>query len=364
MNRFTHHDHNNASAEGKAYGVLPRDFERDPSVMRAAQGQPVRNIRTDLAIESREIYRGQENREIPGVEVDVDNDEDITITRVKVVEDVGAKLIGKPKGNYITIEVPRLKENDKDLQEDVSRALAGELARLVKLNDKSVILVVGLGNWNVTPDALGPTVVDHLLVTRHIKEYIPEQIDEGVRSVCAVAPGVLGITGIETSEIIRGIVDRIKPDLVIAIDSLASRKMERISTTIQLADTGINPGSGVGNNRKELSRESLGVPVVAIGVPMVVDAATMASDTIDLVIDSLMDQSKKDSEFYHMLKDMNKEDKYKLINEVLTPFIGNMMVTPKEIDRLITDISKIIANGLNVALHPSIEMDDIDRFLH
>ena len=323
------------------------------------------NIRTDLAIEAREFYNKQENKaDIPGVEVDVIKKDNITVTRVKVIEEVGARIIGKPKGNYITIEVPKLKENDKDLHDEVGKILAEEVVHIVNLNDQSVILVVGLGNWNVTPDALGPRVVEHLLVTRHIKEYVPDQIDEGVRSVCAVAPGVLGITGIETSEIIKGIVDRVKPDLVIAIDALASRKMERISTTIQLADTGINPGSGVGNNRKELSQESMGVPVIAIGVPTVVDAATMASDTIDMVVDSLISESPKNGEFYNMLKDMDRTEKYKLINEVIYPYIGNLMVTPKEIDRLIDDVAIVIANGLNIALHPSIDQEDIDRYVN
>lgn len=323
----------------------------------------MRNIRTDLAIEARELFKDS-NHEIPGVEVETEKSEDISVTRVKIVEEVGARIMGKAKGNYITLEVPRLRENDKDLQEDVSRAIAAEMIRLVTLDDDSVILVVGLGNWNVTPDALGPRVIEHLLVTRHIKEYVPEQIDEGVRSVCAIAPGVLGVTGIETSEIIKGIVEKVQPNLVIAIDALASRKMERVSTTVQIADTGINPGSGVGNNRKELSQESLGVPVIAIGVPTVVDAATMANDTIDLVIDSLIENAGKDSPFYNLLKNMNRDDKSKLIDELLAPFIGNLMVTPKEVDRLIEDISAVIANGLNVALHPGIEMDDIDRFIH
>lgn len=322
-------------------------------------------IRTDLAIEAREFYNKQENKsEIPGVEVDVDKEENYTVTRVKVIEDVGAKIIGKPKGNYITVEVPKLRENDRDLQDDVGKVLAEEVTRLVSLNDQSVIMVVGLGNWNITPDALGPRVVEHLLVTRHIKEYVPDQIDEGVRSVCAIAPGVLGITGIETSEIIRGIVDKVKPDIVIAIDALASRKMDRIITTIQLADTGINPGSGVGNNRRELSRESMGVPVIAIGVPTVVDAATMASDTIDMMVDTLINESSKNGEFYSMLKNMDKTEKNKLINEVISPYIGNLMVTPKEIDRLIDDIAIVIANGLNIALHPSIDQEDMSRYLN
>lgn len=324
----------------------------------------MRNIRTDLAIEARELYGKGDNRDIPGVTVDVQKDEDITITRVKVEEDVGARIMGKAKGNYITLEVPRLRENDKDLQEDVTRALAKEIESIIKINDRSVILVVGLGNWNITPDALGPRVVKHLLVTRHIKEYLPDQIDESVRSVCAVAPGVLGITGIETGEIIRGIVDRVKPDMVIAIDALASRKLERVSTTIQIADTGINPGSGVGNNRKQLSKETLGIPVIAIGVPTVVDAATMANDTIDMVLDSMMEGSDRGSDFYKMLKDMNRDDKYKLIQEVLYPFYGHLMVTPKEVDRLVEDISVIIADGLNVAIHPGVDTKDLGRYIN
>ena len=175
---------------------------------------------------------------------------------------------------------------------------------------------------------------------------------------------MLGITGIETSEIIKGIVDKVKPDLVIAIDALASRKMDRISTTIQLADSGINPGSGVGNNRKELSRESMGVPVIAIGVPTVVDAATMASDTIDMVIDTLINESPESGEFYNMLKNMDKTEKHKLIDEVISPYIGNLMVTPKEIDRLIDDIAIVIANGLNIALHPNVDQDEMNRYLN
>lgn len=324
----------------------------------------MKNIRTDLAIEAREIFGKGDKSEIPGVRVDVERTEDITITRVIVEEEVGARIMGKAKGNYITLEVPGLKDNDKDLQENVSVALSKEIIKLIKLNNKSVILVVGLGNWNITPDALGPKVIGHLLVTRHIKEYIPDQIDEGVRSVCAVAPGVLGITGIETTEIIRGIVDKVKPDLVIAIDALASRKLERVNTTIQIADTGINPGSGVGNNRKQLSKETLGIPVIAIGVPTIVDAATMANDTIDLVLDTMIKEANKESDFYKMLKDMNRDDKYKLIQEVLNPYFGNLMVTPKEVDRLIEDISVVIADGLNVALHPGIDTKDLGRYIN
>lgn len=322
------------------------------------------NIRTDLALEAKEMHDKEGKRDIPGVNVDIDGDEEIKITRVKISEESGAKVMGKPMGNYITIEVPHLKDKDIDLMEDVSRTIAKELIKLADLKDDSSILIVGLGNWNVTPDALGPKVAEKVLVTRHMTQYVPEQIEEGVRSVCALSPGVLGITGIETSEIILGVVNRIKPDLVIAIDALASRKMERVNTTIQIADTGINPGSGVGNNRKELSKDSLGVSVIAIGVPTVVDAATMANDTIDMVIDNLIKETKGEKGFYDMLKHLDREEKMLLINEVLSPQMKDMMVTPKEIDSLIEDISDVVADGLNISLHPGIHMDDVGRFIN
>src|SRR5690606_35629985 len=206
----------------------------------------------------------------------------------------------------------KLRANDQDLYEETCKALAAELVNILKLGPKSAILVVGLGNWNVTPDALGPKVVSNLMVTRHLLEYLPDQVDEGVRPVCAVAPGVLGITGIETGEIVKGIVDRIRPDYIIAIDALAARKLERVNTTIQIADTGIAPGSGVGNKRMELSKDTLGVPVLAIGVPTVLDAATMANDAIDLVLDSLIEQAPQGTEFYNMLRSIDREEKYSL----------------------------------------------------
>ena len=171
--------------------------------------------------------------------------------------------------------------------------------------------------------------------------------------MCAIAPGVLGITGIETGEIVRGIIDRVKPNIVLAVDALAYRKTERVNTTIQFADTGISPGSGVGNKRMELSKKTLGVPVIAIGVPTVVDAATMASDTIDLVIDSLIKESREDAHFYNILKNIDREQKYHLIRR----HFGHMLeiiVTPKEIDDTVDRISKVIANGLNIALHQGI----------
>jgi spore protease len=330
-----------------------------------------KSVRTDLAIEAHELIKenelkgsAQQVREPSGVEVENAGDDEIKITRVRVTSPAGEESIGKPMGNYITLEVPRLKENDQELYENTCKALAKELVSIINLRDDTTILIVGLGNWNVTPDSLGPKVVSSVMVTRHLLQYVPEQVDEGVRPVCAVAPGVLGITGIETGEIVRGIVDRVRPDLIIAIDALASRKMERVSTTIQIADTGIAPGSGVGNKRMELSRQTLGVPVIAIGVPMVVDAATMANDTIDLVLDSMIKQAPQDSQFYRTLKDMDREEKYSLIREILSPYIGNLIVTPKEIDELVDRVSKVIANGLNIALHQGITLNDVNRYVN
>lgn len=330
-----------------------------------------KNIRTDLALEAHELFKQQAMNEVlkergepPGIDVENVGTEDIKITRVKVTSPTGEASIGKPMGNYITIEVPRLRENDQVLMEDTCKELAKELTRLISIDEKATVLIVGLGNWNVTPDALGPKVISSMMVTRHLLEYVPEQVDNGVRPVCAVAPGVLGITGIETGEIIKGIVERVKPQLVIAIDALASRRMDRVSTTIQLADTGISPGSGVGNKRMEISNNTLGVPVIAIGVPTVVDAATMANDTIDMVMDSVIEQASKGTEFYNMLKGIDRNEKYELIREVLNPYIGNLIVTPKEIDDIIEKVSKVIANGLNIALHKGITLDDVNRYVH
>jgi len=320
--------------------------------------------KTDLAVEAREMYQEEKQQEIPGVKVDVAEEEGIKVTRVNIFEKRGEEILGKPMGNYITIEAPEIKNRDKDLVENVSRNLARELSEISKTDKDTKTLVVGLGNWNVTPDSLGPEVTNSLMVTRHIFEYLPEQVDKGVTPVCSIAPGVLGITGIETGEIIQGVVSRVKPDRVVAIDALASRKMERVSTTIQIGDTGISPGSGIGNKRKALNCETLGVPVIAVGVPMVVDAATMANDVIDKLVDAMVQQTGEEQEFFKVLKNMDEGDKYNLIKEVLNPYVGNLVVTPKEIDQLIKDMSKILANGLNIFLHPSVDPKDVDRYLN
>ncbi|WP_034438138.1 GPR endopeptidase [Clostridium ihumii] len=323
------------------------------------------NIRTDLALEAREYYSEQnENPEIDGVEVEEYVDKQVMVTHVKVLNENGEKVIGKSKGDYITLEFTDFVYYDADAKEDVSQTLAKELSKVVKINDKTTALVVGLGNWNITPDALGPQVTSKLMVTRHLKEYVPDSIDEGIIPVAAIAPGVLGLTGVETSEIVKGVVDRVKPNLVICIDALASRRTQRVNKTIQIGNTGIAPGAGIGNNRNALNEESLGVPVIAIGVPTVVDAATLASDTIDLVLEDLMSESKKDSKFYDMLNSLDRDEKDLLIKQVLGQKMSSMVVTPKDIDMVIECISKIIANGINIALQPALTLDDIDKYLN
>lgn len=321
------------------------------------------SIRTDMAVEAKEIYQQNNNGETPGVDVKEYSRDKLKITSVNILDDVGEQKMGKPKGTYVTIDMPEYAHYDAEAMEQATDVLAKELAGLIKIDKSMTTLVVGLGNWNVTPDALGPKVVSKLMITRHLRELVPDSIDEEIRPVCAIAPGVLGITGIETGEIIKAIAEKIKPNLVICIDALASRRMERVNRSIQIGNSGISPGSGVGNKRMELSQRTLGIPVIAIGVPTVVDAATMANDTIDLVIDEMIKQSKSGTEFYNMLKSIDKNDKQKMIEEVLDPFVGNLMVTPKEVDMIIDSLTKIIANGINLALQPALELDEINQYL-
>ncbi|WP_294351126.1 GPR endopeptidase [uncultured Clostridium sp.] len=322
------------------------------------------NVRTDLAVEAKEMYTEDNNSEIAGVSVEELEDEGTKITKVNILNEDGAKKMGKPVGTYITLDIPEFTAYDGGLMDDVSKALGRTLKRLINMKDDMLALVVGLGNWKVTPDALGPKVTEGIMVTRHLKDVMPDVIDDSVYKVAAIAPGVLGVTGVETGEIIKGLVEKIKPDVVVCIDALASRKIDRVNRTIQISDTGISPGAGVGNNRMRINEESLGVKVIAIGVPTVVDAATIANDTIDLVLDDLINQSEEGKDFYNMLRKVNKEEKSKLIREVLNPYVGDLVVTPKEVDLMIDSLSKIIANGINIGLQPNMTMEDINKFLN
>ena len=253
------------------------------------------NFRTDLALERRDIYQKVNKlKEIDGIEsTEEEINENIKVSRVKITNQNGEKAIGKPIGNYITIDVKKLKIAEEEEIQKASETLTKELKEIIDMHtDKQGdILVVGLGNIYVTPDSLGPKVINEIDVTRHIIKYLPQYIEEGTRPVSAISPGVLGTTGIETVEILKGIVENIKPKLIIVIDALASRSIERISSTIQLSDTGIVPGAGVGNTRQEISQSSLGIPVVAIGIPTVVELATLVSDGIDIFINRLQEKA-------------------------------------------------------------------------
>ena len=276
-------------------------------------------IRTDLALESKERLEA-EKTEMRGVvfEEHFDEKRNVTITKVTIETENGAKSIGKPVGTYLTLEAPDMAVPDEGSHREVSEVLAEQLRALVKENIESV-LVVGLGNREVTPDALGPEVVGNLYITRHILREYGEYAfpDKKVAAISGIVPGVMAQTGMETLEINKGIINETGPQLVIAIDALAARSVKRLGRTFLIADTGSNPGSGVGNHRKGLNKETLGVPVVAIGVPLVVDAAT-------IVYDACQDADK-----------------------IPNGFVG-MFVTPKNIDEMVKSLSYTISEALNM----------------
>ena len=323
------------------------------------------SVRTDLAIEARELAQqnAQAADQLEGVDVETKEDPDYFLTHVRIHSEEGSRLMGKPKGDYITLESEKLKENDVECHEKIIKLLAENIRSLVNFGEDDCILVAGLGNWNITPDALGPKVVSKILVTRHLQGTLPEEIEKTVRPVAAVSPGVMGITGIETGEILKGIVDKLQPSLLIAIDALAARRSNRINAAIQMSDTGVAPGAGVGNKRMMLDQESLGIPVIAIGVPTVVDAATLVNDTMDRILGEMMQQTEKGSAFYQTLQSLEQEEKYQMITDILGPYTGNMFVTPKEVDAVVDRLANIIANAINIAIHPGVTMEDINKYV-
>ncbi len=304
--------------------------------------------RTDLALETHENFT-ERAEELSGVSVYDKSVKDIEITQVTIETEEAALKMGKPIGNYITIQAPDLRYIDKKLYEKICRQIADEIKELLDEDVDRPILVVGLGNRAITSDSLGPEVVDRLIITRHLFSHAPEMLSANYASVCAIAPGVLGITGIETEEVVSAVCDKVKPCAVIVVDALAARSIDRITNTIQICDTGINPGAGVGNNRREISQKTLGVPVVAVGVPTVVDAATIAEDTLSLAFSDFAEKLPFD-EILHSGK-ISKE-------------ILNFTTTPKEIDILIRKAAEVVANGINFALHDQITFEDIDIFVN
>lgn len=309
------------------------------------------NFRTDLASERRDIFKKANKLEgnIDGIESEEEKvNNKIKVERVKITNENGEKAIGKPIGNYVTIDVDKLKIATDEEIEDASKVLSNELKKIVDLNveKEGEVLVVGLGNIYVTPDSLGPKVINEIDVTRHIIKYLPQYVEEGTRSIAAISPGVLGTTGIETVEILNGIVEKIHPKMVIVIDALASRNIERISSTIQISDTGIVPGAGVGNTRQEISKNTLGIPVLAIGIPTVVESAVIVNDSLSLFIEKLQEEAKSND----YLNELKERDNYEEIKDALMPGDFNFIVTPKEIDDLIENMKDIVANGINMSL--------------
>lgn len=329
-------------------------------------------IRTDLAIEA------ISDSNIEGITSNVRNIDNIKITDV-YVNKIGSKVINKKPGNYITIEFDDI--TDYDSSKKVEQVFSNELSKMLnKLNisRNSSCLIVGLGNSKSTPDSLGPLVINNVLVTNHL--FMLGEVEQGFRSVSAISPGVMGQTGLETSEIIYSIVKQFNPDFLIIVDALASQSVERVNKTIQMTDTGIHPGSGVGNSRKEISKDNLYIPCIAIGVPTVVDAITIVSDTINYMHKHYTySKINKNNPLNRLLTyspnylkkkvELNNEDRKALLGivgtlsdneirqllfEVLTPIGFNMMVTPKEVDFVIEKLGILISNGINKALHTKV----------
>ncbi len=303
----------------------------------------MRQLRTDLALEAR---ASQQAGYLPGVEVEESREGEITHTVVRITTPEGASALGRPCGTYVTLGCRQFVQPEPALFERLGALLAQTIQPMIP--SQGDVLVVGLGNRRVTPDALGPRVVDAVLVTRHLGEVVPGSLRGRLRSVSAVAPGVLGITGMETAEMVRSIVSHVQPVAVLAVDALAARESERICCTIQVTDTGISPGSGVGNHRRGMTLETLGVPVIAVGVPMVVYASTIARDALSLLIHDLQ------------LEDGGHEQALDaLIARVVSEQLGDLVVTPREVDAMVEHMAAILASGINEALQPALQREEI-----
>ncbi len=288
-------------------------------------------VRTDLALEAHETCG---THDTVGIKVKKRHQNGAEITIVDILNETGEQRLGKNMGTYITIEAENMKYSEDDERENICSLVSESLAALLdKHNISGTILAVGLGNRQITPDALGPKVISKIEVTRHLFEYMPKSVCKGARSVCAIAPDVLGNTGIETLEIIRGIKEKVSPDAIIAIDALAAGNPSRVGNTVQISDSGIHPGGGVGNRRRGLTEKNLKIPVIAVGVPTVVDAKTMV---------------------YAALEKAGEKNA-----DVLAEKAGgaDMMVTPKDIDMIIETSAEIVAHGINMGLHKLLRKD-------
>ena len=290
--------------------------------------------RTDLAVEAEALSKPAAAPE--GVRVREERREGCPVTRVEILDGRGEEALGKPVGTYVTVDLTGLVRREEEAFPRSCRALAGELSHLLRrcrVPEQAPVLVVGLGNRSITPDAIGPGAADHTLVTRHLIDQAPEHFGD-FRPVAALAAGVLGTTGVESGELAQAVAGKVKPGCVIAVDALAARSLDRICATVQLSDTGIVPGSGVGNHRFALNAETLGVPVIAMGVPTVVDGATLAMDLL------------------------GQEEPPKLAQGV-----ENLMVTPRDIDSRVADLAKVIGFGITLAADPGLTIEDLELLL-
>ncbi len=333
------------------------------------------SLRTDLALEAHQAVQNAMGGPIRGVSSQVSETEWGSVTRVMISSTEGARALGKSVGTYVTIEAPDLPVRDKVLSEEVAGTLADELIAMIvrayngadfRSAPNFTTLVCGLGNWNATPDAVGPLVAEKVLVTRHIHSMTPPEKRGGLRSVAALSPGVLGITGIETAEIIAGVVERLKPDLIIVADALAARSVSRLGTTIQLGDSGIQPGSGVGNRRFGITRDTMGVPVIAVGVPTVVHAMTIVQDALNIVGGAGNRQAQSRAAAPGPMGaavEPGEPPLPRAVQEALQPYLGSLIVTPKEVDLLSEELADVVAGGINLALHPAIDEEEIYQYL-
>lgn len=334
-------------------------------------------IRTDMAVEAREICAQHTGGELPGVLSDTRQFEFGTVTTVTITTEQAEQAMGKKRGTYVTVESPDLNTRDKEVQERVGQILAEELQKMMNdmgIGPQDTVFVVGLGNWSVTPDALGPSIIENLLITRHIWQLAPPEKRGGLRPVCGLSPGVLGITGIETADTVGAVAREIRPQLVIVIDALASRSLSRVGTSIQTGNTGINPGSGVGNRRFGITRESIGVPVIAIGVPTVVDAITIAADAMEMMSQAMsrppqnigVPAGPMTQRLFSAAANpagVDPATRAMMMRQILQPYIGNLVVTPKDVDVMVEEMAKVVAGGINMALHPGLTEDDLYKYL-
>ncbi|MDO5782723.1 MAG: GPR endopeptidase [Eubacteriales bacterium] len=302
-------------------------------------------IRTDLALEATERFK-EDNVEVHGVEVreKYDKEKDVRTTVVRITTENGAKTMGKPQGTYITIEAPDLSVPDEDYHREISEEVAHHLKELIDFSQQQSVLVVGLGNQDITADSLGPRAVENIHMTRHvIREYGLKSCSHmKMHQISGIVPGVMAQTGMETLEIVQGVVTETKPDVVIAIDALAARSTARLNRTIQITDTGISPGSGVGNHREGLNEENLSVRVIGIGVPTVVDAATIVHDSMANLLDALEEEEQKE-----------------FLEEMISPKLYTMFVTQKDVDETVKYLSFTISEGLNLAFSDSLIREDM-----